>query len=270
MGDFLRAALGIAALFAVVHVALAVGLYRASARLRALSPTARSDLLVQLMWLLGCSPLPFMYAAALPQLAVSVETRWKGTSALVERAMLLHFGSSLYEVGVYLLYGKPWAYTVHHAIALWGYGLGLWTGAHHFWAAWAGLVEITNVNVGILKICLILQVGRGSSVEAANGAVLYVLYLLVRVLSLPCLLAVYAHDLAVHHEHTWGAPASRPLVWLRLTTWPSVLAIWVLSCAWFAPIHRGMLKVLRGADPLEGADDAIARNVGGAGEKKRT
>jgi len=257
------------ALFTLVHIVVDTALHLASARVRALSPQARSDFLLQLIWVIGCSPLPLMYAAALPSVYASVDARWHATSRYAEWAMLLHVGSSVYEVGVYVLYGKPWVYTAHHLIAIYAYGVGLYVGAHHFWGAAAGLVEITNINVAVLKMSILLGIGRGGALEALNGAVLYVLYLLVRVLLLPCVLALYLHDAWYFADATWRTPASAPLVCLRATTFPCTLVIWLLSCAWFRPIHRGMLKVLRGADPLEGEDDAIAENVGGGGGAAR-
>lgn len=83
----------------------------------------------------------------------------------------------------------------------------------------------------------------------------------MRLLSLPALLLLYAHDVCYHYEASLGAPAAAPLRWLRVTSPVCVLAIWALSCAWFRPIHRGMLKVLRGVDPMQGEEQALRANL---------
>ena len=158
-------------------------------------------------------------------------------------------------------------------------------------AACFGLVEVTNINVAFLKMSIILNVGRGSVAEAVNGGILYLLYLTVRVLMLPCLVLLYAHDAVYAHEATWTADARTALQLLRASTCvprckptrcrgfpcarptllPHALAarpaatrrpvctlfIWGLSCMWFTTIHRGMMKVLRGVDVLEGEEGSL-------------
>ena len=66
-------------------------------------------------------------------------------------------GTSLYECATYVYHGKPWVYMVHHAVVLYCYIGVLYIGALHFWFAWAGLVEATNLHVCFLKICLIMM-----------------------------------------------------------------------------------------------------------------
>lgn len=261
-------AMSIALVSAALHVLLETVLIRVSPAVRTLSVQARSDLMLQLMWLLCCAPLPFLYAAALPALCASAEGRWHGTSLLVEWALLLHVGSSLYEMGVYIKYSKPLVYTLHHLVVIYAYGLGAYVGTHHFWGAWAGLVELSNFNVCFLKISLILGAFRGSKLEVANGALLYCMYVCVRILSLPCLLALYVHDITRNYNATWGSPCSHSVLAVRVTTPVCVLAIWIVSCVWFAPIHKGMLKVLRGADLLEGQHDNLTRNFSALTEQR--
>ena len=192
-GNIVAASLVLASLLSAVHVAIAVGLNRWSATVRALDGAARSDLIIQIMWLLTCTPIPVLYGMSMPELrGRGAEGRWLGTSTACEWAMLLHVASSLYEAGVYCVYRKPWLYYVHHAIVLYAYGVGLWVGAMHFWGAWDGLTEASNVNLCILKIGLILQRGRGSRGETLNGILLYFSFLVVRVASLPLWLGLYA------------------------------------------------------------------------------
>ena len=244
--------MALALILLVIHAVLDVGIQRCSASVRMLSPATRHDLLIQFMWLLTCTPIPVLYAAALPELWSSgIEGRWLRTSATCEYAMLLHVASSLYEAVVYFIYRKPMVYMVHHAIVIYAYGTGLWVGAMHFWGAWDGLTEVSNINLCFLKIGLILQRGRGSTAETVNGVLLYFLFLGVRVLSLPLWLALYAHDLYVAPESTWHHPDAGPMRKMCMLTYPMcTLAIWGLSVSWFQPIHKGMLKAWRGKDAL--------------------
>ena len=252
-----------AAAFSVVHICLDIAVFRCSAKARALSPSARSDLIIQFMWLLGCSPLPVLYGLGMPSLAGTIEDRWHRYNPFIDAAMLLHIGSSLYECGVYAVYGKPWVFTLHHVITIHSYVLGVWLSANHFWGAWAGLVEATNVPVCFLKISVHLNIGRGTIFEMINGAVLYLSYILVRLISLPCLLTWLAHDAYTHHELTFGYPGTFAHTWIRITSPLAIFCIWLLSVAWFKPIHKGMMKVIRGKDPLkgDGQEEAFRKNA---------
>jgi hypothetical protein len=253
----------LALILLVIHAVLDVGIQRCSASVRALAPAARHDLVIQFVWLLTCTPIPVLYAAALPELWSSgIEGRWLRTSATCEYAMLLHVASSLYEAVIFFVYKKPIVYMIHHAIVVYAYGMGLWMGAMHFWGAWDGLTEVSNINLCFLKIGLILERGRGSTAETVNGLLLYFLFLVVRVLSLPLWLALYAHDLYVAPESTWHHPDAGPMRKMCMLTYPlCTLAIWGLSVSWFQPIHKGMLKALRekGAlAPVPAIDKAVA------------
>lgn len=262
----------IAIVCTAIHFVLAFLLPVVFPSLQSLHNTAQSDLLMQAMWLVTCIPLPVMYALAMPELVATPETRWHGHSWLVEWALMLHVGTSIYEAAMYVVYGKSWVYSVHHVIVVYAYGLGLYVGRMHVWGAWDGLVEFTNINVCILKIMLILNVGRGTPAEAINGGMLYLVYLFTRVISLPLMLSTFAYDVLYHNEETWqwairggGFEGTRATACTLLTysTPPCTLVIWILSCLWFLPIHRGMVKVLKGVDPLKGekaADDLVLGN----------
>jgi len=122
------------------------------------------------------------------------------------------------------------------------------------------LTEASNVNLCFLKIGLILQRGRGTTAEMVNGILLYVLFLLVRVLSLPLWLGLYAHDIYTKPEVTWQHPEAGLIRKTCMITYPlCTLAIWGFSVVWFRPIHKGMLKAVRGKDALDGdAEQTVA------------
>jgi hypothetical protein len=58
----------LALILLVIHAVLDVGIQRCSASVRALAPAARHDLVIQFVWLLTCTPIPLLYAAAPPEL----------------------------------------------------------------------------------------------------------------------------------------------------------------------------------------------------------
>ena len=70
----------LALILLVIHAVLDVGIQRCSASVRALAPATRHDLVIQFMWLLTCTPIPLLYAAAPPELWSSgIEGRWLRT-----------------------------------------------------------------------------------------------------------------------------------------------------------------------------------------------
>ena len=247
----------VAVAFGVMHLMVSRALPLVWPSTSGISSPASSDLIMQVMWLLGCTPLPIMYAVALSELHSTPLMRWRGCSEIAEYAFLLHVGSSLYECATYVYHGKPWVYMVHHAVVLYCYIGVLYIGALHFWFAWAGLVEATNLHVCFLKICLIMNVCRRTVAEAVNGGCLYVTYLLLRLVSLPLAIAAYAYDAYRFPDTTWGwamvAGGATPA--MAASAPVCTLVIWGMSCVWFAPIHKGMMKVLRGDDPTPSQEE---------------
>ena len=257
MQNIAVAACSVAAVFLTIHVVVIAVARRFSPRLCSMDISAQADLFLQVLWLMLCSPLPLLYVAAWPQLSGSAELRWQGRTPLSEAALLMQVGSTVYEQILFTYFGKSWVFSLHHGIVLWCYALGLYTGHLHFWGIWCGVVEFTNIPVCILKICLVLNLGRGSLLEAVNGGCLYLSYLSLRVLSLPLMLICLYLDCVNQPDATWrfaleGADAATR--WLAITVPACTAAIWVLSCIWFVPIHKGMIKVLRGLDPIGGQD----------------
>ena len=116
----------------------------------------------------------------------------------------------------------------------------------------------------ILACCRLLAWTCTATLETLNGGVLYLLYLTVRVLSLPCLIVLYVYDLTYAYDEAIGAgtaggsveaqsssAASSALAMLRLSTPLCTVFIWAVSCVWFSTIHKGMIKALQGATPTQ-------------------
>ena len=75
---------------------------------------------------------------------------------------------------------------------------------------------------------------------------LWLVYFVVRVVSLPLLLLLFARDATHEPAATWASDAPRAVLLLRWSTPVCTLMIWAISLLWFGALTRGMLKALRG------------------------
>jgi hypothetical protein len=65
----------------------------------------------------------------------------------------------VYELLTYLRSDKSPEFILHHLAVIATYGLVLYCGEMHFWAAWAGVVETTNPSLSILQLGLLSGIG---------------------------------------------------------------------------------------------------------------
>jgi hypothetical protein len=65
----------------------------------------------------------------------------------------------VYELLTYLRSDKGAEFILHHLVVIVTYGLVLYCGEMHFWAAWAGTVEATNPSLCILQLGLLSGIG---------------------------------------------------------------------------------------------------------------
>jgi len=65
----------------------------------------------------------------------------------------------VYELLTYLRSDKGAEFILHHLAVITTYGLVLYCGEMHFWAAWAGTVEATNPSLCILQLGLLSGIG---------------------------------------------------------------------------------------------------------------
>ena len=109
-----------------------------------------------------------------------------------------------------------------------------------FYAAWDGIVEITNLP--LCAMTLMNRLGmKAHPFYVPNGVLLWLSFVVFRVVSLPGWLISFARDVIQHPELFAATPPT-----LAYVTLPSTIAIWALSMTWFAKIHKGMMKALRG------------------------
>lgn len=157
-------------------------------------------------------------------------------------------GVTVYETLIYVasvdFRGAVWA---HHIVVMYFIGLCLTTGQLHFYQAWGGIVEGTNVFLCTLTIRKRLGIDVGVFV----GVGFWASFLLLRVLSLPALMYTLTQDYELELEHIMTFVPQ----W-RCGCLGGASFIWVLSCFWFYSLTKGMLKILRGKDEKKGKDQS--------------
>ena len=117
-------------------------------------------------------------------------------------------GFHLYEVMLYVLHGKKLVFWVHHLLALGALVTSRLTEQQMQIIAWQYSCEITGVP---LAAVLIMQQDpnlKASAAYTVAGALLWVSWLLARVLSLLACTAFFGHDLFLTHANLGSGQSS--------------------------------------------------------------
>ena len=184
-----------------------------------------------------------LYTVGTAAVGKTLDGRWRGKDFALTSGLLLHVTHTIYETAVYALNGKPAIYYLHHAVVLLNYLPALWYRQMTFWAGWCGLVEATNVPLGVLY--LLLAAGKQKdwhALHVANGAALALTFFAFRIVSLSAWLWQYYLDVSAAPEATWGQTATV----LTVATVPSTLFILILSLVWWVQILKGLAKAMTG------------------------
>lgn len=168
--------------------------------------------------------------------------RWGTVSTVSAHAICLHLASSLYETLTYVVAGKGWMFYLHHVLVVLSCGSFLLTDRGHLWCCWLGLVEATNVPLCLVTLYNKVPSAKGSLPHIVAGALLWVMYVIFRVVSAPmCMYWMYG-DYQNTPEHAWvSKDVSLDRGWLVLMIF-SFAFIWGLSMYWFKLITNGLLK----------------------------
>lgn len=186
--------------------------------------------------------LCLVYAACAWELKDSYETRVFGTKLVSYWALQQHCGYTLYEVIVYLIFGKELILYVHHALAILNLGNILFFNYNHFIACVMGLVEGTNPCLA--AVYAFKRVGKpwvDSPWSTVAGVGLWVGFLVLRIINLPIALYWTTFDFLTL-QASGQKPEVQPWYFMGLV---SIALIWTLSSYWFYRITLGMLKQLK-------------------------
>ena len=108
------------------------------------------------------------------------------------------------------------------------------------------------------------------TLNVVNGFMLWLTFLVFRIVSLPALFYIFYVDFTEHYSATWelGHWSSKYFFYTN------TLIIWVLSCVWFAKITEGLLAALglrkkkKTTEVLEKEDQGIGKVAVGIAKKE--
>ena len=176
------------------------------------------------------------YALSTWALRESTMARLYGITFSSYWAVQTHAAYTCYELGVYAIFGKDPLMVLHHILVIIISGGIAITGRLHFYASWAGVVEGTNPCLSGVFVPKRLKVENPW--VTTYGILLFVGFLFLRVLSLPCVFWSTVRDT----EQVAKDPA---LVNLFLFGQATVVVLWLMSSFWFLKIAQGMMKALQ-------------------------
>lgn len=176
------------------------------------------------------------YASATFALRESTMARLYGITSTSYWTVQTHAAYTCYELGVYIIFGKDPLMVLHHILVIIISGGIAITGRLHFYASWTGVVEGTNPCLSGVFVPKRLKVE--SRWVTLFGILLFFGFLVLRVLSLPCVFWSTVRD----NEQAAKDPA---LVNLFLFGQAVVVVLWLMSSFWFYKISQGMIKAFK-------------------------
>ena len=206
--------------------------------------------------ILYCFLIFYLYGRGALEWYSSVEGRWTGVSFHTKHGIALHIASSIYECVCYVLSGKDFVFYLHHAVTL-GCLFGMFlSGRGQCWCCIIGLVEGSNVPLGILGVFGAIPALKGSFLYTINGVVLWLMFAIFR-LPIPWVMWKMYCDMRDHGPASVGSgvafvfenPATEQK-WVYFL-FATALFLWLLSMLWFFQITKGILQAvgLVAADP---------------------
>ena len=213
----------------------------------------------------GCVAYPVLVAMYTlgKDSAPSVSARWAQPASM--DALCLSIALSLYDLGIMrrdgpLLRDRASCQVfAHHMLLTLNAALLLLTRRGGFWAASLSWIELTNVPLGCVRIMQELGVRdryRHGTVAfaayTASGALLWLSFLRLRVCGIWSVLRQMLDDLFADPSRARMLAVEEGEGLNRLAVSFVVggtFCAWVLSCLWFVPITRGIVRVMCSAAP---------------------
>jgi len=199
--------------------------------------------------------LILVYYACSGAVALSgdVEARWGGTCPEAFKFIRLYVAAQMLAIPIELLGAGSWKAKLpmigHHAVSIGGYLCGLKGETAFFFCCAAGLSEVSTIFLeGVLlskrKEFKTFFDTYAPWFLAANGALLWLSYIIFRLLLFPLLLAIHSYDKYVLkppitlYENSPSAVAVVP---------SALVFLFALSVVWFSKIHKGFMTKVLGA-----------------------
>ena len=154
--------------FAVLHIAADRALPRIDYAAMVHKDRAQQVSLAQSCVTLLTAPLQgVLYFMAALSSGGNTEDRLFSSSPTHTLGMQINLGVTLYETGLYLTYGKPAEFWAHHLLGIFVLTTGTVSGHFHQTFAWAGVAEITGLNLALLD--LMKTFGLSGTAFVVNG-----------------------------------------------------------------------------------------------------
>jgi len=137
--------------------------------------------------------------------------------------------------------------TLHHILSMVCAGNALIRGTMHYWGCLAGVCEITSVFLTNVWLCKEIKI-RGSLLQSylpawlygLNGILLWLSFIVFRIILFPYWLVTYYKDINAFPDRTWDVmnPIERYV-------YPAVVCVMLqLSTYWLVPVTKGVMKGL--------------------------
>lgn len=131
----------------------------------------------------------------------------------------------------------------HHVASITVMVLGLYTNLNYFWCALNCLSELTSIFLAILFLHKDMGWNEKSIVYQLNGFLLWLSFLILRIINFPCVIAYYTYELVYFKERTWTSVSNIGKI-SHLYNIFTTLLLFVLSSMWFQKISAGLFKSL--------------------------
>jgi len=194
-----------------------------------------------------CAVIFYFYLSAVLEMQpLGLEGRWSIQTSNMTNGIALHIASSLYETTCYIFAKKGLIFYAHHVVTVGGCMSMLFFGRASYWCCLLGLVEGTNIPLGIVLGGPFRTTSfKNTLVYKINGVLLWVMYVILRG---PVIFALYYLQKDINEHGSTVAYLFKDndrlnLVW-NAYMWFVGLFLWGLSIVWFMQITKGMLKGL--------------------------
>jgi hypothetical protein len=190
--------------------------------------------------------VPLFYALGYYSLEYSIIDRWQGFNTMYLHALSLHAALTIYETWLYITYfpEKGVEFHAHHVLVLTNCWLCLYTKRSCGWGAWFGVVEITNIPLTGIT-CLGKLKAQSNPLYTACGALLWVMFLIFRIINVPWGLYQMAEDLWYEGAAGGIARVFDDSIMNGVSVFilfGGAFFLWGVSCFWFYKITKGLLK----------------------------
>jgi len=217
----------------------------------------RADLIFNSLFLALLSYLAFDATLVLNN--GTVEQRWTTVTESSYWFEVMYIGMNLSHVPVTLLKKQSLTYKLqmmaHHALSIGCYVRTLFTGVGHFYVTLDGCCELSTFFLNLLFVLKELNLPMSHPAYVVAGGLLWLSYLVLRIVLFPTWLMMWTEDVTIHPDKTLALLTPLEKVVFPFTN----VVLFALSCVWFAAISRGFVKALTGksAEALkEGPMDA--------------